>query len=272
MVRILDLFAGTQSVRKALTEKYEITDWIFINETNVWEGYIGDNDTHSIEYIGIDIISPEYDNLIMDLTGRNIVQKLQHKLPYGWKPDFIWASPICNKFSMATTGANGNTYFIVDKETNTIRPRLPHEYIDVKHNKYNLKPENWDKYHSESLLALTMHENTKRIIDHFNVPFAIENPQRSLVKYIYKDYIKNVAEYCAYGFEYKKATAIYAKQSLNLKRHDSKETQRHLLFAYLNKTDKWPEHWDRNVSMYANRSSVPPLLIQEIIKELLNDR
>lgn len=272
MIKILDLFAGTQSVRKALDEKYEIDYWDLRN------GVLYGQKEHSdfsdvwlediVAYIGIDIESPEEYNTIFDLNQDHIISKLVNILPQGWTPDFIWASPVCNKFSIATTGPNGNTYFVVDKD-GEMRIRRVEEYSVVKHNKFNQKPENWSKYVAEAELAMKLHKNLVEIINYFNVPFAIENPANAMSKYIYKDYIRNVCHYTAYGFEYKKPTAIYASKDLELKKGLMYEGQRVLKFDRINRTDKWPSHWNREVSTYANRSSVPPLLIQDVLNKLL---
>ena len=90
MIKVLDLFAGTQSVKNALNE-------------------------FDIDYKGIDIYSPEGENIILDLTQDNIVERLLEKLG-NWKPDFIWASPVCNKFSLGSVvKGGGNICFEVKK-------------------------------------------------------------------------------------------------------------------------------------------------------------
>ena len=103
MLKVLDLFAGTQSVRKAL-DKFNV----------------------EYEYYGIDIYSPEEENIIQDLTSNNVIEELIGKLPKGWKPDFIWASPVCNKFSVAITGKGGNYYFEVKEKS-----IIPRENWDI---------------------------------------------------------------------------------------------------------------------------------------------
>lgn len=234
MLKILDLCAGTRSVKKAFPE---------------------------CDYKGIDIYSPEGKNILLDLTQEDIVKKLLEKLG-DWKPDFIWASPVCNKFSMSTTGKNGNTYFVV--EGDDIRLRKPEEYIDVKHNGYNKKPENWNRYYEEGKQALVLHKSIVKIINYFNVPFVIENPAYALTRYVYKQYVRNVCDYCEYGFDYKKPTAIYSNIELNLKRCNKNRPHEHLKFDRIS-SKNWPTHWNRDISIYANRSSVPPKLIKTII-------
>lgn len=76
-LKVLDLFSGTQSFRKAL-----------------------DGMGIKYEYKGVDIFSPEEKNIILDLTQDDIVKKLKEKLGK-WKPNFIWASPDCRTWSIA---------------------------------------------------------------------------------------------------------------------------------------------------------------------------
>lgn len=242
MIKVLDLFAGTQSVRKALDE-------------------LG----IEYEYKGIDIYSPEEENLILDLTQDDIVNKIKEKLG-NWTPDFIWASPICNKFSMVLTGKGGNYYF--EKTKDYIKPRENWNIKVQRHmEKYN-NEEGRNKARKDALLALKMHENTRDIINYFNVPFAIENPANALSTYIWKNKVKNVAHYCAYGFDYKKPTAIYANKELNLKLCSGD----HIHASMIGEKHKpKPTHWLKTNSTYANRSSVPPKLIKEIIKQLTGE-
>lgn len=260
MIKVLDLFAGTQSVRKALTKLFNITKW----EWNgiKWKGYKYFNLV--IEYVGIDIYSPEYENMIFDLTQENVSSKL--KIVLGdWNPDIIWASPVCNKFSMVLTGKNGNYYFEVKDEN--IYPREDWNIKVQPHMETYNNPEGRAKARKEAELALLMHENTVKILNDFGVPFAIENPANALTKYIYKDYERNIAHYCMYGFDYKKPTAIYTNTKIELKTCD----RSHLPHASMlgEKHKPKPSHWLKGNSVYANRSSVPPVLIRTIFRQLL---
>lgn len=242
-IKVLDLFAGTQSVRKAL----ELANIPF-------------------EYIGIDIYSPEKENTILDLSQDNIVDKLIEVLPKDWKPDFIWASPVCNKFSVVLTGMGGNYYFEVNEEDKTIKPR---ENWNIKVQPHMLKYQNedgWRKAKEDALFALLLHNNTKAIIDHFKAPFAIENPSGALSRYLYKEYVKNDTNYCMYGFDYKKPTAIYNHKKLSLMKCIHKS---HVAGVVGGKGKQRANHWD-SCSTYANRSSVPPLLIKEIFVKAIS--
>lgn len=263
---------GSQSVRKALEETFDIVHWelrcgyVYYGHKK-WNGIGTPTNDAVVSYIGVDIYSPEGKNLILDLTQDDIVNKLKEKLG-DWTPDFIWASPICNKFSMVLTGKGGNYYFEFDKENDYIKPRENWDIKVQRHmNKYN-NEEGRDKARNDALLALKMHENTKRIINAFNVPFAIENPASAMSEYIWKDKVKNVAHYCAYGFDYKKPTAIYSSIDLNLKKCSGGHKHATMIGE---KNKPKPTHWDKNLSTYANRSSVPPMLIKEIIKQLIQE-
>ena len=237
MIKILDLFSGTQSVKKALNE-------------------IG----MEYEYYGIDIYNPKgvEDNIILDLTQEDIVNKVLEVLPKGWKPDFIWASPVCNKFSMATTGKGGNSYFIVDKEKGEIRPRTYNEYAIVKHNKMNEKPHRWNEYINDANLALKMFSNMKLILKHYNAPFVIENPKGALSKYILKECVANFTDYCMWDNSFsKKPTTIYSNRKIDLRKCNHK--------------GKHNIDLEYSISKYDMRSRVPKWLIIDILEKVLLD-
>jgi len=223
MVKILDLFAGTQSVRKAL------------DEMNV-----------DYEYYGIDIYSPEKENIILDLSQDDIVNKVVAALPKNWIPDFIWASPVCAKFSMATACRGGNVYF--ERTRQGIKPRK------------NLKPlENTQfkiytigKIQREAQLHTKLVKNMQMIIDYYNVDFVIENPRTSFMVHLLNPlYVLNKVDYCMYGFDYKKPTTIYSNFVLDLK------TCNH---------NKHNKTFQNNINKYSERASVPPKLIITILK------
>lgn len=242
MLKILDLCAGTQSVKKAYPD---------------------------CDYRGVDIYSPEGENIILDLLQEDIVEKLLEKLG-DWRPDVIWASPVCNKLSVVITGEGGNYYFEVkDKE---IKPRENWNIKVQPHMQQFQNEEGWKQAREDAIIAVKLHENIKKIIDYFNVPFAIENPAYALSQYLYKDYEKNVAHYCMYGFDYQKPTAIYAKNKLDLHKCNKKcsaivEMGGHASLVGGAKKNK-PRHWNSEISVYANRSSVPPRLIESIINQI----
>ena len=234
--KILDLFSGTQSVKKGL-------DLLNIE----------------YEYYGIDIYSPEEENIILDLSQDNIVEKLLELLPKDWKPDFIWASPVCNKFSIATAVKGGTVYF--EKIKNGIKPR---ENLEPLQNTV-YKNVTIEKIKDDTSLHLKLVENMQKILDHYNTDFVIENPRTSYISYFLNPlYVKNEVDYCMYGYEYQKATSIYSNYVLNLKRCNHKG--KHETKLGTNRGNK-----KTSKTTYAERSSVPPLLIQEILKHFIKE-
>lgn len=145
--KVLDLFSGTQSVKKGL------------KKMNI-----------DFEYYGIDIYSPEEENIILDLSEENIVEKLKKKLPEGWHPDFIWASPVCDKFSIASAVKGGNVYFEKIKNGIKIRenfkPLLNSQYKNKDH----------QEAINEAKFAIKLVQNMNLIIKYYNCDFVIENP------------------------------------------------------------------------------------------------
>jgi hypothetical protein len=234
MIKILDLFSGTQSVRKAL------------DDCNV-----------KYEYYGIDIYSPEKENVILDLSQDDIVNKVIAALPDNWKPDFIWASPVCNKFSIATAVKGGNLYF--EKTRQGVKPRTnlqPLENTNFK--KYTL-----ETITKETTLHLKLVSNMQKILDYYNVNFVIENPRTSyMVYYLNPLYVPNKVDYCMYGFEYKKPTTIYSNYNLGLNTCNHKKSHD----AKIGTIAAHKKTFQANVGKYSDRASVPPKLIQTIFK------
>jgi len=228
MIKVLDLFSGTQSVKKGL------------DEMNV-----------DYEYYGIDIYSPEDENVILDLSQDDIVNKVISVLPKGWNPDFIWASPPCNKFSRLSTGENGNFYF--EKTSIGLKPR---ENWDIK-----IQPNyrnRVDGAYDEANIALKIVNNVIEILNHYDVKFIIENPFNSLIERVLPYLIiKNRADYCAYGFDYMKPTAIYSNHAMELKTCKCKTKHK----IQIQTNDSFMN--------YKLRASVPPKLIVDILNKML---
>ena len=161
MLRILDLFAGKQNVRKALFNKYGIL------------GY---------EYYGVDIVGKG--NYILDLSQDDIIKKLEFLLPDGWKPDFIWASPVCNKFSIATAVKGGNLYF----EKTRTGVKIREDFKPLENSVY--KNMDHQTIQDDAKLHLKLVANMQRIIDYFDCDFVIENPTSSLYQKLLKPVIR----------------------------------------------------------------------------------
>ena len=235
MIKILDLFSGTQSVRKAL------------NLHNV-----------EYEYYGIDIYSPEEENIILDLSQEDIVNKVVAALPKNWKPDFIWASPVCRIFSIATAVKGGNVYFEKTKEGVKVREDL----LPLKANK-TFKNYTEEYIQQETSLHLKLVSNMQKIIDYFDCLFVIENPRSSyMVYYLNPLYIPNKVDYCMYGFDYRKQTTIYSNYVLELKKCIHKAHKRSLGQKNRNKQGII----QTEINDYKDRASVPPQLIIDIFK------
>lgn len=133
MLKILDLFAGTQSTRKAI----ELM-------------------TIEYDYKGVDIYSPEEENIIFDLSQDNIVEKLKEVLG-DWKPDIIWASPLCTTFSRATCIKNGTLSYVLENEQ--VRIRRDEEFDYITHRNYVAYKDNpeWRKeQQNKGLLGLKL--------------------------------------------------------------------------------------------------------------------
>jgi hypothetical protein len=239
MVKILDLFSGTCSVRKAL-------------------------DTMDIEYeyYGIDIYSPEEENLILDLSQDDIVAKVVAALPKGWIPDFIWASPVCDKFSIASAVKGGNIYF--EKIKNGLKIR--ENFVSLETSVY--KNKNHKDILDEATFAIKLVDNMNAIIEYYNCDFIIENPYSSyMVYYLDPLLVRNKANYCMYGYEYEKATAIYSRYNLHLKICNHKELHKSKIGS---KTTKKDIQQNKRFN-YQERSSVPPLLIKQILNIFLKE-
>jgi len=227
MIKILDLFSGTQSVRKAL-----------------------DDMDIEYEYYGIDIYSPERENIILDLSQDDIVNKLIEILPKDWTPDFIWASPVCSKFSVVTAVKGGNLYF--ERTKQGIKPREDITVFDWRHRKYTL-----ERVQSEANLHLKLVSNMEKVLQHYEVDFVIENPRSSFMVHILDPlYVPNKVDYCMYGFEYKKPTTIYSNYNLGLKQcNHSSHTK----------------DFQRDIGKYSERAKVPPQLIKDILNKFIGE-
>lgn len=211
MIKVLDLFAGTQSVRKALDEM-----------------------GIDYQYQGIDIFSPEEQNIILDLTQDEIVEKVKEKLG-GWTPNFIWASPDCRTWSIA---AISHHWRIIDGK------RVP---ISEK-----------------AKLGVKMVENTKKIIEYYKVDFAIENPRGTLRKHpVFKNYHLDTAMYCKYGDTRMKPTDIWSSKPLSLLKCKN-GSDCHI------SAPRGASTGTQGLKL-VDRSKVPPLLIKDIITQLTKE-
>lgn len=232
MIKILDLCAGTQSVKKAFPD---------------------------CDYRGVDIYSPEGENLILDLTEDNVIEKLEELLD-GWKPDFIWASPLCTTFSRATCIKGGTlSYELIDEKV-----YLRRDFSQITHKAYVKHKDNveWQEEQiRKGIMGLRIMWSVMDIIAHYSVPFAIENPSGALSKYVLKDYKRTVTNYCMYGFDYKKSTAIYGHKEYDLLKCNHKKHAK-VMSGHKSKTGI-----ENAPSSNKDRSRVPEELIRSIINQ-----
>lgn len=151
-MKTLELFCGTKSFSKVASQwGYETKTLDFDNQFN-----------------------PDYTMDIMDFN----VPMLD-----GYKPDIVWASPPCQKFSVAALGRN---------------------WHGTKDGPFT--PKNEETYH-----ALEIVKKTVQIIRELNPKyFYIENPRAMLRKMNLIPYPYATVTYCQYGFRYMKPTDIWS--------------------------------------------------------------
>ena len=155
-MNILELFSGTGSFSKVARERGHQT-------------------------FTVDIDSYFKPDLCKDILELNI-----EDIPF--KPDVIWSSPPCQKFSVMTIGKSW-----IKNEDGSYTPR--NEEV-VKH--------------------LELHRKGLEIIKSLNPKFFfIENPRAMLRKMDFmKDIQRKTVTYCKYGFMYQKATDIWTNVGL----------------------------------------------------------
>ena len=103
-----------------------------------------------------------------------------------YKPDVIWASPPCQKFSVAALGRNWGR-----SKDNIFTPK-----------------------NEETYQAMDIIKKTIRIIKEINPKhFYIENPRAMLRKLDLIPYPYTTVTYCQYGFKYMKPTDIWSNNS-----------------------------------------------------------
>lgn len=79
---------------------------------------------HGHKVIGLDIIYGDAD-ILVDI--RRFAREPYRYLPWGFKPDWVWFSPVCTGFSMAGSGSrkNGSKRWAYDGPYPFYGPRLP---------------------------------------------------------------------------------------------------------------------------------------------------
>lgn len=184
-VKVLELFAGSRSIGKAAEELgYEV----FSVDIEKFE---------KIDYV-CDILELDYS-----------------KIPF--IPDIIWASPPCEKWSLACGVEGGNIYWESIKEKGKTIGIKPRENFNVTA-KYSIL-KNPNRVAEERNHHLAILDKTLEIINHYKpTVYYIENPFGFMRFYLEGkvDFI-NDCTYCQYGFPYRKPTNIFSNLLLGLK-------------------------------------------------------
>lgn len=210
-LKVLELFSGTESISKAFRQAGHST-------------YTVDN-------------NPDFKpDMCIDILDFDIKM-----LPKEWrKPEVIWASPPCQKFSVLTI----------------------YRYWE------NGKPRSWKTYKHLAIVKKTV-----ELIEEINPEYwFIENPVGMLRKQRFMQKLpRKTVTYCQYGFKYRKPTDIWTNASawvtkrickigdachMGVKRGERKGIQGIDIALISN--------WDGSGTI--ERGKIPPLLCKEIVK------
>jgi|9_EtaG_2_1085328.scaffolds.fasta_scaffold08933_6 site-specific DNA-cytosine methylase len=234
-MKVLELFAGSRSFSK-VAEK------------------------HSIETYSTDIEDFGNINQVCNIFDFDYKQ---------FNPDIIWASPPCEKWSLACGVEGGNIYWESVRENGKIVGIKPRENFDVRA-RYSIL-NNPEKVKIQRELHVDILEKTLEIISHYNPRYYfIENPFGYMKYYLEGrvDYI-NLCTYCQYGFPYRKPTNIFSNIKLDLKTCKIGQGCHSNNLYTRGKQNKISEK--SIVNNYYDRSKVPEELCEEIIRRI-NER
>jgi hypothetical protein len=199
-MKTLELFCGTKSFSKVAKEYgYETLTLDFDNTFNP------------------DIAKDIMDFYIQDLNG--------------YKPDIIWASPPCQKFSVAALGRNWN--------------------------KEDMTPKNDDTKKAMQIVLKTV-EIIKDLKPKY---FYIENPRAMLRKIGLIPYDYSTVTYCQYGFHYMKPTDIWSNNEEWLKVAKSCKNG----MPCHESAPRGSTSGTQGLKNPAERGKIPPDLIKEIL-------
>ena len=196
----------------------------------------------------------------------------------GFVPDFIWASPPCETWSIKTAmKGGGNMYWETIKTNNKVSDIVPRGNFDAdKRLKF---PE---RIKAKQYLHTRLLEKTVQIIDYYDninpsLVWCIENPASGFMRHYLKNikdgYVENVTTYCKYGSPYRKETSIFSNLKLALdwcprKTKSGTNTCHH--------TDSFALRWDHKrqpidqiiPQSYLERSTIPDQLCKSILKSV----
>ena len=199
-MKTLELFCGTKSFSKIAKEYgYETLTLDFDNTFNP------------------DIAKDIMDFYIQDLNG--------------YRPDIIWASPPCQKFSVAALGRNWN--------------------------KEDMTPKNDDTKKAMQIVLKTV----EIIRDLKPKYFYIENPRAMLRKIGLIPYDYSTVTYCQYGFHYMKPTDIWSNNEEWLKVAKSCKNG----MPCHESAPRGSATGTQGLKNPAERGKIPPDLIKEIL-------
>jgi hypothetical protein len=126
-----------------------------------------------------------------------------------------------------------------------------------------------EQIQKEAAYHLNLVSNMQKVIDYYDCNFIIENPATSYIKnFLNPLYIMNRADYCMYGFDYKKPTTLYSNYVLNLKTCNHKQHDRKI--GSRTTKQKYGETQGK-VNRYQQRASVPPKLVKQILTIFLGN-
>lgn len=199
-MKTLELFCGTKSFSKVAKDYgYETLTLDFDNTFNP------------------DIAKDIMDFYIQDLNG--------------YRPDIIWASPPCQKFSVASLGRNWN--------------------------KEDMTPKNDDTKKAMQIVLKTV-EIIKDLKPKY---FYIENPRAMLRKIGLIPYDYSTVTYCQYGFHYMKPTDIWSNNEEWLKVAKSCKNG----MPCHESAPRGSTTGTQGLKNPAERGKIPPDLIKEIL-------
>lgn len=135
---------------------------------------------------GYETLTLDFDNTFDPDIAKDIMDFYIQDLN-GYRPDIIWASPPCQKFSVASLGRNWN--------------------------KEDMTPKNDDTKKAMQIVLKTV----EIIRDLKPKYFYIENPRAMLRKIGLIPYDYSTVTYCQYGFHYMKPTDIWSNNEEWLK-------------------------------------------------------
>jgi site-specific DNA-cytosine methylase len=200
-MKTLELFSGTKSFSK-------------VAKNFGMETLTIDNDYETRPDICIDIMDFEIDLLM------------------GYKPDIIWSSPPCEKFSVLQISKNW-TYGNPPKPKN-----------------------------SETIKAINVAKKQFKIIKKLNPKYwYVENP-RAMFRKIFSEYSFATVSYCQYGFKYMKPTDIFTNNDV----WKSKAKLCKNGAPCHEKAPRGSKTGLRSVKDRKLRGSIPPKLIEEILR------